>query len=175
MNNDVKDHNVNKIDNNAVIEENLFDMYTNLYKGMGLEGLTKEQIEALKISIEEEFNLKAKVDNINIKFPKKRVIYVDGHEQLVYDDGEFFMEDTIDSKKEVNKLTKKKAMELYVEFFVRYTLNPLIEKRKLTAKTKEVIRVNNIKEKSPVTKEDKIKDINAKKKIISKVRKEEVR
>lgn len=151
-----------KKDDKVVLEENLMDVYTNLNKGTGLDGLSKEQLEALKKSIESEFNLNEKVEAINIKFPKKRVIYVDGELQLVYDDGEFLLEDTVDSKKASKKLTKKKAMELYVEFFVRYTLNPLIEQKNLKSRAKEIIKVNNVKEKKVTTKEEKQKEVKTK-------------
>ena len=145
-----------------LIDPKIKEVYTNSSKSEMFEKLTKEQVENLKKQIEKEFNLDSTIKNINIEFPKKRVIYVDGDKQLIYDDGEFLFEDTIDSKKTKNKISKKKAVESYIEFFVRYTLNPLIEESKIENMTKQIIKVNDKKEKGIRNKEEKLKELKSK-------------
>ena len=176
---ETKDINKEELGNNDnyKLDSSFKDVFKNSDKLNEFKTLTKEQIENLKNKLEQEFNLEATVEGVNIKFSKKRVVFVDGKEQLVYDDGEFYIEDAVDSKKVKKKITKQKAMERYIEFFVRYTLNPLIEEKRIDDITKQIIKVNDKKEKTIRTKTEKIKQIKEKKqenKAINTVEKENI-
>ena len=146
------------------LDPGLKEVFNNGDKSKIYEGLSKEQIEVLKKTLQQEFNLDIAIESINIDFPKKRVIYVDGKDQLVYDNGEFLIEDTIDSKKTKKKISKQKAMENYIEFFVRYTLNPLIEEKKINDMTKQIIKVNEETKKVIRTKTEKLEEVKKVKK-----------
>lgn len=113
----------------------------------------KKQIEKNKnVSTDnvEFVSFETLINEIDIKCEKYRVIYIDKEEELVYDDGEFFVCCSIDSRKKKNKITKKKASEMYIEYFIRYQLNPIIEQKKL------YMQVNELKNKKVVG--NKIKD-----------------
>ena len=157
-----------KIDNNIQekLDPGLKEVFKNGNNAIMCKNLSKEQIEQLKKNIDKEFNLELAVEEVSIKFPKKRVIFIDGNDELVYDDGEFYIEDTVDSKKDKKKLSKQKAMERYIEFFVRYTLNPLIEEKKIDSITKQIIKISDDREKVIRTKTEKIRQIKEAKKDI---------
>ena len=82
-----------------------------------------------------------------IEIPKdKFVVFTDGNEQLIYDNGEFFLEDTLDSTKPKTKKKRAEAREMYIEYFIKYTLNKLAQKNNLE---KVVETVSLEKGKSP--------------------------
>jgi len=114
---------------------------------------------------------------------EKYVIYTDGNEQLVYEDGEFFVVSTTDITKKREKKTKEEAKNMYLEYFIRYVLNPIIKQRELSNVEKEVekaqvVEKSNVKEKEEKVVEFKTEKIHEEKekpeiKVIPK-RKEEV-
>ena len=140
----------------AEIEKN--EIYNEIANALEKEAkkkqLTKDQINSLMQEALESTKFQETIDMINLKTTGKRVIFVDGKGCLVYDEGVFYVEDSMDSKKGKRKLTKKQATELYVEYFFRYILNPAIEQKKLHQQVKMVADKAKNKEKS-VKKEEK--------------------
>lgn len=93
-----------------------------------------------------------------IELPKdKYVIFTDDVEQLVYENGEFFIVSTTDSTKTKKKKKRSEATDMYVEYFIKYQLDPIIKQNKLKEKVKEMVQNEPEKIKSsPVKAEKKI-------------------
>lgn len=124
------------------------------------EKLSKSEIEKLEKETLESVNFVDKIDEINLDF-EKYVIYTDGNEQLVYEDGEFFVVATTDITKKREKKTREQAKNMYLEYFIRYVLNPIIKQRELNEVDKEVEDLQlvdklNIKQKEEKVVEPKI-------------------
>lgn len=99
--------------------------------------LTKAEIEKLESEARKSLNFLDKIDEIEI--PKdKYVVFTDGQEQLIYDNGEFFLEDTVDSTKVKRKKKRAEAREMYIEYFIKYTLNKIAMKNNLETMVKNV-------------------------------------
>lgn len=116
------------------------------------EKLSKSEIEKLEKETLESVNFVDKIDEINLDF-EKYVIYTDGNEQLVYEDGEFFVVATTDITKKREKKTREQAKNMYLEYFIRYVLNPIIKQRELNEVDKEVenlqlVDKSNVKERA---------------------------
>ena len=123
------------------IDQNLKEIISKASKN---RELTKDEIKALEKEAS-SLNFLSKIAEIEI--PKdKYVVFTDGNEQLVYDNGEFFLENTLDSTKEKTKKKRAEAREMYIEYFIKYTLNKLAQKNNLE---KVVETVSLEKGKSP--------------------------
>lgn len=99
------------------------------------EKLSKEEIEALKKEALESVNFVDKIDEIDLKFDKY-VVFTDGNDQLIYENGEFFVVSTTDSKKKKEKKKKEEAKNMYLEYFIRYVLNPIIKQKQMEEHSK---------------------------------------
>lgn len=123
------------------IDQNLKEIISKASKN---RELTKDEIKALEKEAS-SLNFLSKIAEIEI--PKdKYVVFTDGNEQLIYDNGEFFLEDTLDSTKLKTKKKRAEAREMYIEYFIKYTLNKLAQKNNLE---KVVETVSLEKGKSP--------------------------
>ena len=58
------------------------------------------------------------------------VIFTDGDEQLLYENGEFYVISTKDTPLRRKKKTKKEAKEMYLNYFINYQLNGLLGESK---------------------------------------------
>lgn len=125
------------------IDENLKEILDNLNKE---KKLSQEQIQGMLYDIKERFDFDSKLDSIVLK-SDKFVIFVDGNDQLVYENGEFFIEDTIDRKKKRQKKKKSEARDLYIEYFIKYQLNPIIKQKEMNGKIKAITRSAVVKTK----------------------------
>lgn len=106
--------------------------------------LSKEEIKKLTEEARESIDFLKKIDEIEL--PKdKYVIFTDGDEQLFYENGEFYIISTTDSTKVKKKKTKKEATDMYLDFFIRYQLNPILDLRKQ--------REKNVKQKQKESKQ----------------------
>lgn len=106
------------------IDQNLKEIISKASKN---RELTKDEIKALEKEAS-SLNFLSKIAEIEI--PKdKYVVFTDGNEQLIYDNGEFFLEDTLDSTKPKTKKKRAEAREMYIEYFIKYTLNKLAQKK----------------------------------------------
>lgn len=131
----------------VIEEENLDEVMKQVVKQIKKGNtFSKEELDKLMAEANESVEFTKALQDINLASPDNRVIFIDGNEQLVYDHGEFFICDTIDSKKLKKKIKRKEATEKYIEYFIRYQLNPIIEQKQIQNLTKTI-------KKTPVTKE----------------------
>ncbi len=119
---------------------------------------SQAELKILYNKIKEDVNfdkilneLDEKISNVN----DKRMILVDGTEALYYDNGEFYLVSTTDSTKVKKKLKKDQAKELYLEFFIKYILNPMLDKNKIQ---KVQLKQKN-KEDKKITENEKTKNV----------------
>lgn len=140
--------------NDKINEEILKEILTHMKKQPQLseEDIKKHMNEIQK----ENIDFLGKIDNIEEYNGEKRIVFTDGNEQLLYEKGEFFIISTIDSKKEKNKITKIKAKEMFLEYFITYILNPTINKENGEIKTIEIKKIEKVETKTPKSKEKKI-------------------
>ncbi len=154
----------------VIVDTGFKEVLKNL-KHTGFEKMSDSDIKKLEEGFVKDFQLDAKLAEIDLKCDKKRVVYVDGENILIYDNGEFFLEDTIDSKKNKKKIARKKAIEMYIEYFVKYTLTPTMEHKKMEKLTQEILKTNKVKEQKQIeSKKLKEKTIEIEEKNINKER-----
>lgn len=116
---------VNQTEEKKVIAPNLKEILDKVSKA---KELTKEEIEILQKQAKESTEFMELIEKIQL--PKDNyVIFTDGEEQLVYENGEFFIVSTIDSTKAKKKKKRLEAKDMYIEYFIRYTLNKINPKQ----------------------------------------------
>ena len=130
--------------------------------------LTKEEIKKLTEEARESIDFLKKIDEIEL--PKdKYVIFTDGEEQLFYENGEFYIISATDSTKTKKKKTKKEATDLYLNFFIKYQLNPILDLRNRKERNIEQKQKEN---KQKIAMAKKTLGIDKKKEIQSKAKEE---
>lgn len=107
---------------NVPIDYNVKEIIDNLDKKKVLTPEDKKRIE-------ESLNFEGAIKKIDISNNSNRVIFTDGEEQLVFEDGEFFMVSSTDSQKSRKKRKREDARNMYIEYFIKYKLNPIIKQR----------------------------------------------
>lgn len=107
---------------NVPIDYNVKEIIDNLDKKKILTPEDKKRIE-------ESLNFEGEIEKIDISDNSNRVIFTDGEEQLVFEDGEFFMVSSTDSQKSKKKIKREDARNMYIEYFIKYQLNPIIKQR----------------------------------------------
>ncbi len=107
---------------NVPIDYNVKEIIDNLDKKKILTPEDKKRIE-------ESLNFEAAIEKIDISDNSNRVIFTDGEDQLVFEDGEFFMVSSTDSQKSRKKIKREEARNMYIEYFIKYQLNPIIKQR----------------------------------------------
>lgn len=150
-----------------VIAPNLKEILDKVSK---MKELTPSEISKLEEKVKESTDFKRLIENIEI--PKDNyVIFTDGEEQLVYENGEFFIVSTIDSTKEKKKKKRLEAKDMYIEYFIRYTLNKIQNKGSINIEKVEptITKVNE----EIVKEEPKIKKVENQEKEITKEMKKE--
>ena len=90
--------------------------------------LMQEWIEEGKVTID----FMEKINDVEIPDSTNYVIFTDGEEQLVYENGEFYVVSTTSSLRKKVKKTKKEATDMYLDYFIKYQLNPLLDARNLS-------------------------------------------
>lgn len=106
--------------------------------------LMEEWIEEGKVSID----FMEKIEDVEIPDNSNYVIFTDGEEQLVYENGEFYVVSTTSSLRKKVKKTKKEATDMYLDYFIKYQLNPLLDARHLNDdKQKDIQREKEMAEK----------------------------
>ncbi|MEG0872633.1 MAG: hypothetical protein RSE00_01230 [Clostridia bacterium] len=128
---------INKKENNKKLEENLKEIVKNISKQ---KMLTSQEQKLLLEKTQESVEFLKKINEIEVPDDLDRVIFIDGNEELVYEKGEFFICDTIDSKKTKKKIKRLEARTIYIEYFIRYQLNPIIKQKELKSKAHEFIK-----------------------------------
>lgn len=106
------------------IDYNVKEIIDNLDKSVVLTPEDKKRIE-------QSLDFDSAVENIDISNNDNRVIFTDGENQLVFENGEFFLVSSTDSLK--NKIKKKRedARNMYIEYFIKYQLNPILKQKEL--------------------------------------------
>ena len=89
-----------KDEKNIKIDENLREIINKIKKE---KKLSKEEILKLESDAKQSVEFLSLIDNIKLPIDKY-VVFTDGEEQLIYEDGEFFVTSSTDS----TKLKKKK-------------------------------------------------------------------
>ena len=111
--------------------------------------LMEEWIEEGKVTID----FMEKINDVEIPDNTNYVIFTDGEEQLIYENGEFYVVSTTSSLRKKVKKTKKEATDMYLDYFIKYQLNPLLDARNLSdEKIKEQQREKELAEK--ITKQE---------------------
>lgn len=138
------------------IDYNVKEIIDNLNRSVVLTPEDKRRIE-------ESLDFDSAIESIDISDNNNRVIFTDGEEQLIVENGEFFLVSSTDSLKTKQKKTREEARNMYIEYFIRYQLNPIINQRKLDEITKSISKElpSNNKE---------IKEKNVKKELKEKVK-----
>lgn len=148
-------------DKKVQIDYNVKEIIDNLNKAVTF---TKED----KKRIENSLNFDEVIENIDISDNSNRVIFTDGNEQLIYENGEFFLVSSTDSTSTKKKKKRNEARNMYIEYFIKYQLNPIIEQRKLNEITKTISATEIQNEKQKVVEElkkeviDQNKEVNEK-------------
>ena len=122
------------------------------------EKLSAKQKEALREEASVTVDFLNKIDEIELH-KKNYIVFKDGKEQLLYENGDFYVVSTTDSLKKKKKKTKKEATDMYLDFFIKYQLNPILDsknmskdksepsKEKIELAEKEVQREPEVKQK----------------------------
>ncbi|MDD2376044.1 MAG: hypothetical protein PHD15_00070 [Clostridia bacterium] len=128
-------------------EENLDEIIKNVVKDIknGKE-FSSQEIDKLMNESNENLEFIKVINDIKLEAPNNRVIFIDGNEQLLYDKGEFFICETTDSRKPKKKIKRKEATEIYIEYFIRYQLNPIIEQKNMRSISQTIKKTEFIKE-----------------------------
>lgn len=92
--------------------------------------LTEAQIKKELEESQERIDFLQILEKFDLKVDGYHVIFSDGEEQLIYEDGAFYIESTVDaSEKKRKKKTKSEARDMYLEYFIKYQLNPIIRQK----------------------------------------------
>lgn len=137
----------NKENKNAEIDYNVKEIIDNLDKSKILTAEDKKRIE-------EAFNFDNAIENIDIGNNDNRVIFTDGEDQLVYEDGEFFLVSSTDSLKTKIKKKRQEARNMYIEYFIKYQLNPILKQKELN----EMARTISIDDPVKTDKKENVKN-----------------
>lgn len=106
------------------IDYNVKEIIDNLDKSKILTPEDKKRIE-------ESLDFDSAVENIDISNNDNRVIFTDGENQLVFENGEFFLVSSTDSLKTKIKKKREDARNMYIEYFIKYQLNPILKQKEL--------------------------------------------
>ncbi len=133
--------------------------------------LSKKEKEALMQEAKVTIDFLNKVEEIEL--PKDNyVIFTEGDEQLYYENGEFYVISSTDGLKKKKKKTKKEATDMYLDYFIKYQLNPILDargqnkdvQRKAPQKTKTIEKNKaEIENAQRVIDEDKVKAVEEQK------------
>ena len=101
--------------------------------------MTKEEFDKLVKETKESIEFLKLIDTIKLP-EEKYVVYTDGEEQLIYENGEFFFSSTTDGTSKKKKIIRKDAINSYIEYFIKYQINPIIKiKEELERKRGKII------------------------------------
>lgn len=109
--------------------------------------------------VEEKLNFVEQIKDVELP-SDEYVIFTDGKEQLMYDGKEFYIISTVDSRKKKKKINKKDATDLYVDYFIKYQLNPILDYKK-ELEGKNVDSKEQVKEVLSKEKEEKVSEKEA--------------
>ena len=157
------------------IDYNVKEILDNVDKGRKVSPEDKkkqEQIANAALAFNET------IDSVDISDENFKVIFTDGEQQLLYDNGEFFIVSTTDFNKKREKKKRSEARDLYVEYFIKYQLNPILKQKQMDGMVKTITgrdsvqkEQNNLKDKLKANSvQDKLKDEIQSQKEVSKTK-----
>ncbi len=117
------------------IDYNVKEILDNVDKGRKVSPEDKkkqEQIAKAALAFNEA------IDSVDISDENFKVIFTDGEQQLLYDNGEFFIVSTTDFNKKREKKKRSEARDLYVEYFIKYQLNPILKQKQMDGMIKTI-------------------------------------
>ncbi len=98
-----------------------------------------KKVNTKKMSLQEIENIKEKIENVHVDFleivdkvdiaaESYRVLLILGENELVYDNGEFYIGETLksDSRK---KISRKQAQSIFVDYYVRHHINADVKEK----------------------------------------------
>lgn len=133
----------NNVEELEIPDSNLLEI---IKKAGAQEKLSQDEVNKLLKDAKERIDFVKLIDEIKIP-SDKYVIYTDGDEQLVYENGEFFLQSSTDSTKIKKKKKRLEAKDMYIEYFIKYTINPIIERKNMIEQKRQMIELQG-KEKS---------------------------
>ncbi len=155
-------------------ENKSYDLEEELRKGVlkSLDKeLSKEEIKKLTEEAKNSIDFLQKIDEVELP-SDKYVIFTDGEEQLYYENGEFFSISSTDSTKRKKKKTKKEATDMYLDYFIKYQLNPILDQRDVKKQKMEIIEKQKAEMAKELLKNEAMQD-KAKKQKEKKIEKDE--
>lgn len=172
----------NKVqDVNEIKEENKIDSNaSDIIKKAGQERKLSEAEKKMLIQkINEDFDFRKMINDISMSHDLKMdkfVVFTNGKEQLYYENGEFFLISTTDSKKEKKKIKREEARNMYNEYYMITVLNPLLKQKakgvKLAEQVEKVVIAND--ENTSNSSDANDNNVKDKEKEIKKVRRENI-
>lgn len=123
-----------KDEKNIKIDENLQEIINKIKKE---KKLSKEEILKLESDAKQSVEFLSLIDNIKLPIDKY-VVFTDGEEQLIYEDGEFFVTSSTDSTKLKKKKKRSEATDMYIEYFIRYILNRINKQKEMDILVREI-------------------------------------
>jgi len=133
-------------------------------KSYSVRRYTEAEIKQKMQELEKGINFFNNLDDIKLDKGKEVVLFVDGASTLSYNDGIFYISDSVSSKKKKKQIERVEATNMYIEFVMKYVLNPL-------QKNKNVKIIGENANIYTISRNEKNKEVT-KKKISSKVLKE---
>lgn len=119
-------------------QDNLEEMFRKELLKRNDKEVSKEEIKKIMEEARESIDFLGKIESIEL--PKdKYVIFTEGNEQLFYESGEFYIVSSIDSTVRKKKKTKKEATDMYLDYFIKYQLNPILDQRDIKRQKLEIM------------------------------------
>ena len=116
--------------------------------------LTETQIKQLIEENKDRFDFNKIIESIQLKMDKF-VVFTDGKEQLVYEDGEFFVESVLEPSQPRKKKKRTEARDMYLEYFIKYQINPFIKQKEMNSMIKQIYKSQNIDVKKEMLDEER--------------------
>ena len=155
--------NNNKNIEKQTLDENLVEIMNRIKKE---RKLTNEEIARLENDAKQSLNFLKLIDEIKLP-TDKYVVFTDGEEQLLYENGEFFVISSTDSTKLKKKKKRSEATNMYIEYFIRYVLNKMNKQKEMNNMVKEISEGNIVvpvkEEKTPTKDKAKVSKTKVKK------------
>lgn len=130
----------NKDNKKVEIDYNVKEIIDNLDKSVVLTSEDKKRIE-------QSLDFDSAIKDIDISDNNNRVVFTDGENQLIYEDGEFFLISSTDSTKNRIKKKREDARNMYIEYFIKYQLNPILKQKELNEMARTISTDEPVKSK----------------------------
>ncbi|MBO5477222.1 MAG: hypothetical protein J6A15_05655 [Clostridia bacterium] len=129
-------------ENKEIIKDNLEEEFRKEILKNSDKKLSDAEIKKLTEEAMVSLNFMQEIDKVELP-SDKYVVFTDGEEQLYYENGEFYVISTTDSTKIKKKKSKKEATDMYLDFFIKYQLNPILDQRDIKRQKLEIMQKEN--------------------------------